>query len=334
MIDNLYLPSGYLDMGAVLRDRHPYIFISSARGPGKTFGSLSESVNMGLKFIYFRRTAKMLAFTLSDLYHPYVDINNVLGWDVRPVKTEDMGYFVKGDHDIIGYAGALSTFANARGISGSEIKLMILDEFIPAKFERKMFNAYEAWAAAYESINRNREFDGSPPLKALFLSNSDDIYSDIIAGFGLGDIYRDMQRSGEEQREVGEHILIIRPQAITFREKKEKTALYQVMAGTDFSEMYLNNNFAFEDEGQIGRRPLREYKPLAAIAGICIYQHKSSDRYYISAHISGSPKTYENTDADRRRFLREQGALLKAYMRRGVDYEGVNVQTTFRDLFK
>lgn len=332
MIENLYHESGYLNMGAVLLDRHPFIFISSARGPGKTFGSLSDSVKLGMKYIYFRRTAKMLKFALSDQYNPYKDINSVLGWDVKPHRDVDIGFYEK-DGETIGYAGALSTFANARGISGADIKLMILDEFIPARFERKMFNAYEAWLAAYESLNRNREFDGGEPIKALFLSNSDDIYSDIIDGFGLGDVYRDMQLNGEEQREVGEDILVIRPQAIKFREKKEKTVLYRVTSGSEFSDTFLNNNFKFEDDVRIGKRPIREYVAKAAINGICIYRHKSGSGWYVSTKISGSPKIYENTDADIKRFLKEQMVVSKAHMKRRVVFESVGCQTKFKQLF-
>ena len=332
MIDNLYHDSGFINMGAVLADPHPFIFISSARGPGKTFGALSDSVVMGMKYIYFRRTAKMLKFALSEEYNPYKDINKVLGWDVRPHRGEDIGFYEK-DGQVIGFAAALSTFANARGISGADITLMILDEFIPAKFERRTFDAYAAWLAAYESLNRNREFDGIPPIKALFLSNSDDIYSDIIAGFGLGDIYRDMQKTGEEQREVNDDLLIIRPQAIKFREKKEKTVLYRVTAGTEFSDTFLNNNFAFEDEARIGSRPLREYTPKAAINGIVIYRHKTNGTWYVSSKKTGKPKEYDNSDADLKRFLREQMAVQKAFLRRKVLFEGINIQTKFKQLF-
>ena len=45
------------------------------------------------------------------------------------------------------------------------------------------------------------------------------------------------------------------------------------------------------------------------IHGMIIYRHKTDGSYYVTDKLSGAPKAYDATEADRRRFLREQAGV-------------------------
>lgn len=336
MIDSLYLPNNYLDMGAVAAAPYPFIVIVSARGAGKTYGILEHVIKNGIKFMYFRRTAAILDIVTDKHLHPFKRLNKNNNWEIYPRTEKGIGYFYDklNDDRFCGYAGALSTFANIRGFDGSDIDLIIYDEFIPQENERQMFNAFIALSHAHETIGRNRELEGMEPVKTLLLSNSDVIYGDIVAGFDIGGDLLRMQEEGIEQMEKSPDMLLIMPQAEAFREEKAKTALYRVTAGTDFSNVALDNKFKIHDRKNIGSRPLVEYRPIASIYGICIYRHKHNGWYYVSEKVSGAPKEYDANETERRRFLRDNPAIWRAYQRKKIVFENIKVQTVYKNLFE
>lgn len=326
-----YHESGYIDMGAVISAPFPIIILTACRGLGKTYGALEHCITEDIRFIYFRRTARILELITDPALHVFKRINSDHGWEIRPELAKGVGRFFEGEK-LRGYAAALSTFANVRGFDGSDIELMIYDEFIPERTERRTFDAYTALLNAYETINRNRELEGNKPLKMLLMSNSDLIYSDIIAGLHLGDELHRMQQQGIEELQIGEDILLILPRAEKFSAEKSETVLGRI-AGDGYRDIAIRNRFPIEDESRIGKKPLIEYRPVASVKGLTIYRHKSRGDYYVSSRRTGTPKLYEDTEADIRRFLRENPAVWRAQQKRKVFFEGVNVQTVFRDLF-
>ena len=332
---DLYLPNGYLNMAGVLTDPHPFIVVVGARGTGKTYGTLEAVKEHNIRFAYFRRTAKILELIMDPALHIYKKLNAARGWRVKPEYARGLGRFYDEDSgEYIGIATALSTFANTRGFSGEDIELLIYDEFIPEPTERVLFNAYTALLNAIETIGRNRELEGRPPLKVLLLSNSDKIYSDIIAGLGIGDKLLYMQENGQEVMEVSSDLLLIRPASEVFTAAKKDTVLYRLTAGQSYADVALANNFPIEDRSRIGPQPLNEYRPLALVRGICIYKHKNGGRYFVTRKVSGSPKTYDDTEADLRRYIRENGPIWNAHQRRKVYFSGIDVQTEFKNLYE
>ena len=185
---------------------------------------------------------------------------------------------------------------------------------------------------AVETVGRNRELEGRPPVKSILLSNSDLIYSDVIAGLGIGETLYQMQTTGTEIVEASPELLLIMPRLEAFRSEKADTALYRLTAGSSYAAVALDNTFAIEDRAQIKRHDLRQLRPVCSIAGLVFYKAKTGGKWYACRHLSGSPKAYENTEADRRRFRREQSALIRAHAARRLYYSDVDVQTCFRDL--
>lgn len=328
-----YHDSGYLDMGAVMADPHPFIVVVGARGCGKTYGALEDVVRRHEQFIYFRRTETVLKLVCDKALHVFKRLNADHDWTIKPVLSHGVGRFYDDGGDLYGYAAALSTFANVRGFDGSDVKVLIYDEFIPEETERRTFNQWSALQNAIETIGRNRELDGRPPLKVVLLSNADSIYSEIIDGLGIGDVILRMQETGEEECEVSEDLLVLRPRAPEFAAKKAQTALYRIAAGNEYARMALENTFAVDSREMIRRRPLSEYVPVYAVGGVCFYRHKGGKHWYASTHVSGAPKVYESNEADRRRFYNDAPAVGRAYERKKIYFEDLTAQTKVKALF-
>lgn len=334
---NLYLSNNYLDMGAIISAPYPFIVVISARGGGKTYGTLQYLVEQDLRFIYLRRSKTILDIVTDPRYQPFKKLNSARGWEIVPEKAgsglpvfKDM---LAPDQPVIGYAAALSTFANVRGFDASDVDVIVWDEFIPEPTERLLFNGFTAFANALETIGRNRELEGMAPLKVVLLSNSDLIYGDVVEGFHLGDELLQMQEHGIEVLEHSPDMLLIMPKLEAYAAAKADTALYRLTEGSSFSEVALGNRFPVEDRSMIKRRPLSEYKPVCRISGLCVYKHKTGRSYYVTDHVSGDPPAYEATEADHRRYLREQKAVTGAWLRRRVYFSGIDVQTRFKRLY-
>lgn len=325
---NLYLDSGYLDMGSIIDDPHFMRVVVSARGPGKTFGTLSQAIIKGLTFLYLRRTKTQLDICANPLYSPFKKINQFYGWDVQPKKGAGLAVFMDGEH-IAGYAGAISTFRNVRGFDGSDIDLIIWDEFIPEEEERVTFNDWTAFLNIVETVARNRELEGRPPIKVLLCANSNKIYGHAVAGLQIENDLIEMRESGEETREITPDLLLVVPKAEAFTALKRETALYRLTRGSRFEEMAINNSFRIRSRDQIGSRPLTEYVPLCGFRGTFIYRHKADRSYYVTARKSGSPPIFEDTDDGLRRFRSKYAYLAGAHERGRVRYETLHDQALF-----
>lgn len=330
---NLYLDNNYLDMGAVLSAPYPFIIVVSSRGGGKTYGTLESCIKNNIRFMYMRRTKTIMDLVMDGDIQPFIKININNNWDIQPSKGKGLIKFRDGD-ELKGFGAALSTFANIRGFDGSEIELLIFDEFIPEPTERVTFNMFTALNNAIETIGRNREQEGRPPLKVLLLSNSDLIYGDIVEGYRIGDDLLEMQESGEEIREKSKDMLLLVPACEAFKEFKKNTALYRVTAGTDFARIALENKFKIHDRENVKRVQLAEYKPIAAISNICIYRHKKEPIYYVCEKISGAPKIYDDTPIDIKRFLRDQPRIMRAYNKKRILFENIQCQSAFKRLLE
>lgn len=329
---DLYLANNYLAMGRIISAPFPFIIVISGRGGGKTYGSLRWCMENQIKFLYLRRTKTILELITDARYQPFKRINADTGRDIVAEYGRGIGSFKDAETgELIGYAAALSTISNIRGFDGSDIELIIWDEFIPEPGERITFNMLTAFYNAVETVGRNRELEGRPPIKSLLLSNSDLIYSDVIAGLGIGETLYQMQETGTEIVEASPELLLIMPRLEAFRSEKADTALYRLTAGSSYADVALNNNFAIEDRAQIRKMDLRHLRPVCSIAGLIFYRAKSGGSWYVCRQRSGSPKEYENTEADRKRFRREQFSVLNAHARRKLFFQDVDVQTKFKE---
>ena len=219
------------------------------RGIGKTFSILKHRcINAyedpdDSKFIWLRdsnEVVKKIAagnsltrpIELSDQLFPHISIK----------KIEGNYCFVDNNDTVIGYLMALSTFHNARGINYEDVNCIVWDEFIPEEGTLVKKNQGSIFLNMYESVNRNREFDGADPVKIIFLSNTNDIYSDVLADLGVASIIEQMQADQKDHYEDAD-ILIEFLSSAAFYEKKKDTFIYRINQNNKFNAMALDNSF-------------------------------------------------------------------------------------------
>lgn len=329
----LYHDSGYLNIPAILSTGIPFIFCWGGRATGKTYGALKEAVEGGHTFGLMRRTQTQLDLISKPEFSPFKPLNNDFGWNIgiMPLSKYNGGIYKMEQVDgkqvcvgaPIGYTFALSTIANIRGFDGSDIEFLIYDEFIPEPHARPIKEEHEAFLNAYETINRNRELQGRKPLQVLCLANANTLANPLFMGLELVTKAERMNRTGQEYSiDHKRGIMLVNLCKSQISEQKRETALYKLSSNTSFSKMALSNDFAGEEErGNIGSKPLKEYRPLVVIGEMCVYRHKSDNKYFISTHISGTPPTFGVGEAERVRFRRLYNWLWVAYLENRIDFE-------------
>lgn len=319
---NIYDNNGYLDMRKLKQLPATFIFIVGGRGIGKTYGALQAEVQDGEIFGLMRRTQTQADIINKPEFSPFKKLNVNNGWGIysKPLTKYNSGFY-EGDK-LIGYTFALSTVANIRGFDGSDIKTLIYDEFIPEKHERPLKHEAEALFNAYETINRNREIEGEKPLKLICLSNANDLGNPVFVYLNLVNKAEQMRSKGQtyyydNARSIAMFILNNSP----ISNAKEETALYRAVAGTEFAEMSLKNDFAHDKPSNKKSRPLKEYKPVVQIGELCIYSHKSNERLYATRHKSGSPEYFDTSEIAIARFKKRYGWLWLEYLANNFDFE-------------
>lgn len=300
----------------------PYNIIVGGRGRGKSFSAFYEMISEGRKFMYTRRTVKQINACASEngslSLNPLIPINNVKGTDAHFIKMrcDVTMYAIQNHGKDIGLATSLKEFANIRGFTAEYITDWIFDEFIREKHEPKMRGEAEAFLNAYETINRNREFKGKPPLRVYLMSNSESLDSEILRYLNVTDVISKMKRRGETLKILPHRGIAINipNDSDDFFDMKSNTALYKLVRGTAFEKVSLYNEFAYDDMCNVGSRPLQEYRFLCSVGDICIMRHKSKKEYYALRMCPPAGRSvFENTERGIREFQLKYGRGLNYY---------------------
>lgn len=338
---NLYLSNGYVDIHSILQMPYTFIFIVGGRGTGKTYGALKEVLDYNIKFMYTRRTQTQADMINKPEFSPFKKLNSDLNLHVLsfPLTKSNSGFYhcelnAKGkpvpSGNPIGYTSALSTISNMRGFDASDVELWIYDEFIPEPQEKPIKHECEAFLNAYETMNRNRELEGKPPIKVLALSNSNDIGNPLFIGLNLVSVCEQMKRKGQ-QVYTNKHrsLAIIDLLDSQISKKKANTVLYRFAGKTQFANMALKNEFAGLEDSCIKGQIVDEYKPLVNVGEIAIYKHKSEKRYYVTEHKSGSATQFNTDETDLARYRRCYSYLWVAYMENRILFKNKLCQLLF-----
>ena len=341
----LYDKNGYVNIKAIMDHPATFVFIYGGRGTGKTYGALQYALDQGKGFLYTRRLLSQAEVTAGESLQPFNQLNMDRGWSIVPFKDNKYSWtFAESEQDekgILrrgtrhGVMSAINTFKNIRGISAEWIDMFIHDEFIPELNERPIRGEATALFNAYESVNRNRELTGRPPVKLLCLANANDIANPVFMELQL-------VRAAEKIRKEGKDYIYIPKQRMLlvdlFRseisERKSKTALYDLTRGTEFYNMAVKNVFSGVERGRIGHQNVREYRPIVRAGEITIYRHKSRKEYYVTVLATGNPPVFGTGEKDKERFRRKYGWLWKEYMQRNLIFEEYLDEVLFDRLFK
>ena len=331
---SIYLSSGYLDIAKILSYGVPFNFIVGGRATGKTYGALKYAYESHTRFILMRRTQAQTDLINKPEFNPYKAINTDLGSDiqVKSISKYNSRIFEPAEdgEQLLGYTCALSTISNMRGFDASDCKLLIYDEFIPERHERPIKGEGAAFLNAYESINRNRELKGEPPLQVLGLANAFNIANPIFMELGLVGRCEKMKNSDQElfiDRERG--ILLVLLQHSKISAAKADTALYRLSSGS-YSDMALSNDFIYNSTDNIKAQALKEYKLLCTVGEISIYRHKSKREYYVSEHRTGTAPLYKSDEVGIMRYRRKYGIVMApAYVNNRVLFENILTKSLF-----
>lgn len=340
----------YINIWDYKDDRYPFQVFIGGRGCGKTFSALSGALDLPDRFLFMRRTAQELDLMLdSEKFgegaNPFKPANKAKGRDVGLSKiVKNMaGIYNREMVDgklcavgsPIGYGVALSTISSIRGVDFSDCTDCIYDEFIPEKHVRRIKNEGGALLNAYETICRNREMQGEPPLRLWLLANSNDIYNDVFIELRIVSDVEKMVRGGKSDKYYPDRGLAIHliSNNEEFVEAKRETALYKLMKGSRFADMALDNKFAYNDFSLIRHESVVGYRPMCSIGKAYIYIKKGSGDLYVS-YAQAKCKSYNiDHEQDCRSFYNEFGRrLIKCFTYSHITFESYELKQTILDL--
>lgn len=343
---SIYLENGYLDFRKILGYGMTFNWIVGARGIGKTYGALKTCVEDHLSFVLMRRLQSVTDDINKPDFSPFIRLNADMGWNVQPftagkgsamfaqAKAAEKGKIVP-DGPPLGITTSLSTIAHMRGLGVDEYKILLYDEFIPEAHERPLRKEGEAFDNAYETLNRNRELEGRPPLIVLGLANSNDIGNPMFVHYGLVELAIKLQNSRSDflllkDRGIG----LFMPKSSPISQRKADTALYRMTKGKEFRDMALRNAFMIEGADTIQSMDLHGYKPLVSVGVLTIYEARAGEGYYVSFHRSGNPPIYKAERIELLRFKNAWISLWRAHMNKLIYFETYSAMKIFEDYYK
>lgn len=338
----VYDKNGYVNAAEILNSGYPFIFCVGGRGTGKTYSTLKYTIEQHTPFIYLRRTQAQADLIAIDEFSPVKPLNRDCGWNIhtKSLSKYNAGFYTCDDEghpdaQAIGYTAALSTFSNMRSFDASAVERIIYDEFIPEPHERPIKSEAEALLNCYESVARNREQQGRDPLQMVCLANSNNLANPIFMGLGLVAPVDRMQRNGREiwtddKRGIMVVSLLLSPVSA----KKRTGAVYKMAGDNAFSRMALQNSFADADEITPVRIPLAELTPVVIVGELCIYQHKSTRRMYVTTHKSGNPPRFPADRAGLPKYKRQYPAIYEAFLQNRMDFENINCYALFTNYYR
>lgn len=341
MSDNLYI-----DLWDYDNPDYPFQIFIGGYGCGKSYSGLKGAVERGIYFTYMRRTRD--AFTIccdgkkGDAGNPFNPINDNEGWNIGFVRENDKmaGIYerkMEGTANVpsgppIGNALYLPGLAKVRGAGLEKTELIFYDEFVKEAHEPKMRGEFRALMRGYETVNRNKEFKGLPPTRLWLVSNAEDIYNPIFIGLGIVADAERMARKGQEhkyypKRGLAIHLLHSSPE---FMKRKSETAIMKLMAGTQYADVGLSNQFANNDFSLVGYKRLHGYHPVAALDFAYIYKQKGEKKWYVS-YAKAQCITYTASQKQDELLFRRTVAtgLRDQYVKGNIEFESYELKEFF-----
>lgn len=343
----------YINVADYIKSDIPIDIFTGGRGTGKTystnelafFGTLPESPKRRQgKTLWMRRTIDefeqfVKAEPLGKGY--FAEYNAASGHDfgcsaiskkiagVYKMTTNDDGKRIPAG-ECIGYFSSMLAIAGLRGSGFSDVDLIVYDEFIPEEHVRKIKGEGSAWLAAYDTINRNREFEGLPPVRMILLSNAFQINNPVFQSLGIVATVEKMARSGVVNRRFPKRAFAIHllPMNANFMEKRANTATAKLTAGTVYGDVSMRNDFAYNDFSLIKSMSLKGFRPVVAYGNYYIYAHKGDKILYCSYAQGQVGSRFNPSNAhDAIAFKREYGLTILDYYTQGkIFFESMEIK--------
>lgn len=321
MNDDRFLPSGYVNMAPLLTGSAPFVFAIGGRGTGKTYGTAAWlRQNASGRFAWIRRRDNEISTMKAG-----APFGNVPGYEGCVWKGSKEATYIREDSgDLVCPVLPWATSGNVTGLDLSYLDYLVFDEFIPKKGAVAFKDEFDIWSALQETVGRNRELEGRPPLKTVHISNSDSLNSELLIRLELVPVIVRMRAEGVRIWTSPDGLVEIRDYSDSdISQAKRETSLYRLIAGSQYAKMALDNEYAFDDFSDVRRRPVREYKPLFTVGGmVTLYIHKHRDELYASRHRSGDVPDF-TPDAQGRKELLRLFPYIHEAVAEGVTYESI-----------
>ena len=323
------------------RSAMPFQVYIGGRGIGKSYSALRElalSIPSDEKWIYMRRTGKEIEACSTEFGNPFKTINNDFGTLIVPEsggKGAAEYFYNETDEDnpqLVGYGVALSTFAGLRSMDLSDVTITVFDEFIPERQVKRIKAEGEALLNFYETVNRNRELQGRPPMKLILLANAIDLANPILETLGIIGELENMITHGEHRRTIPERGLYIeRVGKVGVTDAKTHTALYK-LANADFTNDTLNAEFLSADLTTIKKNVnLKEYRPMFRFGDYVVF--KSAKNFHVTRSDITVAKVFpESAGVKVRTFFAPTYRVARSYG--NITFDNYTTQVFFDDLFQ
>ena len=328
--------TGYFNAEEIIRSKYYFIFVTGARGTGKTFSTIKYLVEKKANFIFLRRTQNEADLQAGD--GKASDIGKVLKY----VGAKYEFHQVHKNINVCTYSGgkiaiaALSTFASIRGLDFSEYDYIVYDEFITEPHVRALKAEGFALQNLYESVNRNRELEGKKPVKLICLSNSLNIANDIFISWDLISQAEELSNAPDDQMVyTRQDTLLIIMKNSPISDLKAQTILYR-NASEEFSAMALDNRFILNDFTYVSDENLKDYRILYQVGSLYAYRHKSEKLYYVTFKKAQVPREriYRATISDLQRFRRAELRHFQYYLDGFYRFQNYKCIALFEKYFK
>lgn len=338
-MSKIYNESGFVNWDYLYSETLAFCMVTGARATGKTYGLLKYLVENEIPFMYLRRLGNQLEQSCSVTANPFKKLNADQGWNIQPYKQRHVVRFAQSEvvdgkniptDEPCAIGAALSTFATLRGMDFSDVDCIVFDEAIPMTGEKTIRDEFTAFLHLYETVNRNRELEGKPPVKAFLLGNANKLSNPYYAGWGfMRTALRMIKGNQMLWRSTDGTRLMVMLLHSPISDRKRGTALYQ-NGNDDFIATSLDNAFRV-DPTKIKSYPLRELQPVCGIGEIGIYKHKSRTGFYVSKVVPRS-EYYDPFGIRLKMFRRDYAILTVSYLNGDVTFEDYDLELIFREL--
>lgn len=330
----------WFELRNYIKKIRPFTYIIGGRGIGKTFGTIDLLMDIDFTedtpFIYMRNKSIQLKESATAFGNPFKKWNKLKDRNVK-IEPEGEHYIINEkiydgkeliSEKIYGYACALSTFENLRGVDLSDVKYVLFDEFI--ELNSLNFDQFATFSNFYETVNRDRELEGEEPLKVIMLSNAQKLDNPILSHYGLISVIEEMMKNGIEFRTSKDFTIMLPKSNVS--ELKKNTALYRMTEGTVFFDEAINNSFANDSFTGVKKRKIIEFTPVAVIDDMYIYRHKHDAYYYIT--FTRALNVPEFTSKDQRLlFMHNYGSrLVELYASNKLYFENFTIKSKIMNI--
>ncbi len=338
-MSKIYTPEGWVNWDYLFHETKMFCMVTGARGTGKTFGLMDYLTSKEIPFVYLRRLKTQLDQCATRSTNPFNALNAQRGLHVEPYRHGAMVEFSHSEYLPGGKAQpigtpvalgvALSTVAVTRGVDFSGYDVILFDESIPMIGEKPIRNEFNAFIGFVETVNRNREIIGKPPVKVFLLANANQLANPYYTGWGFMRTALKMINGKQMMwRSPDNTRLMVMLLNSPISAAKAETALYK-NAGDDFMEMAIDNTFR-TDATNIVSYPIKECAYICSVGEIGVYIHKGTSRHYVSK-VVGTENYYDGYGMRLKMWRTDYAVLRVLYLRNMIDFESYENELVFRE---